>query len=151
MRKTRLALEIPDRSRQSPRSSIDAPDVNSSTTEEGGTHVQINKRRTAIGVWIAVLVAVTGAGALSGVSITIGTIALWFVCVVPPVVMLMVWQARRRRSWQKSFTRSSGAIDPPEIQTHTNRRHRCLNETAIAPDFRRIANASYVVASAFAN
>jgi hypothetical protein len=39
-------------------------------------------------------VAVTGAGALSGVSITSGTIALWFVaCAVPPVVMPMVWHS----------------------------------------------------------
>jgi hypothetical protein len=50
------------------------------------------KRRTVIGVWLAVLVAVAGAGALSGVSTTIGSIALWFVaCVVPTVIMLMVW------------------------------------------------------------
>jgi hypothetical protein len=50
-------------------------------------------RRTVIGVWFAVLVAVAGAGALSGVSITIGISALWFVaCVVPPAVMLMVWR-----------------------------------------------------------
>ena len=50
-------------------------------------------RRTAIAVWFAVLVAAAGAGALSGVSITIGTIALWFIaCVVPPAVMLMVWR-----------------------------------------------------------
>jgi len=39
-------------------------------------------------------VAVAGAAALSGVSITIGNSALWFaVCVAPPVVMLMVWSA----------------------------------------------------------
>ena len=50
-------------------------------------------RRTVIGVWLAVLVAVAGAGALSGVSITIGTSALWFfACVVPPAVMLMIWR-----------------------------------------------------------
>lgn len=50
-------------------------------------------RRTVIGVWFAVLVAVAGAGALSGVSITIGAGALWFVaCVVPPAVMLIVWR-----------------------------------------------------------
>ena len=49
-------------------------------------------RSTVIGVWLAVLVAV-GAGALSGVSITIGTSALWlFACVVPPAVMLMIWR-----------------------------------------------------------
>ena len=48
-------------------------------------------RRIVIGVWLAVLVAVAGAGALSGVSITIGTSALWlFACVVPPAVMLMI-------------------------------------------------------------
>ena len=50
-------------------------------------------RRTVIGVWFAVLVAVAGAGTLSGVSITISTIALWFVaCVVPPAVMLLIWR-----------------------------------------------------------
>lgn len=50
-------------------------------------------RRTVIGVWLAVLLAVAGAGALSGASITIGTSALWFVtCVVPPAVMLMMWR-----------------------------------------------------------
>ena len=48
---------------------------------------------TVIGVWFAVLVVVAGAGARSGVSITIGISALWFVaCVVPPAVMLMVWR-----------------------------------------------------------
>ena len=50
-------------------------------------------RRPVIGVWLAVLVAVAGAGALSGVSITI---ALWlFACVVPPAVMLMIWRGAR--------------------------------------------------------
>ena len=50
-------------------------------------------RRTVIGVWLAVLLAAAGAGALSGVSITIGISALWLVaCVVPPAVMLMVWR-----------------------------------------------------------
>ncbi len=50
-------------------------------------------RRTVIAVWFAVLVAVAGAGGLSGVSITIGISALWLVaCVVPPAVMLMVWR-----------------------------------------------------------
>ena len=44
-----------------------------------------------IGAWVAILVAVAGAAALSGVSITVGTFELWFVaCVVLPVVMLMV-------------------------------------------------------------
>jgi hypothetical protein len=47
----------------------------------------------AIGVWLAVLLVVGGVGALSGVSITMGTSALWFVaCVVPPAVMLAVWR-----------------------------------------------------------
>ena len=50
-------------------------------------------RHTVIGVWFAILVAVAGAGALSGVSITIGISALWFIaCVVSPAVMLMVWR-----------------------------------------------------------
>ena len=34
-----------------------------------------------------------GAAALSGASLTLDNSALWFaVCVVPPVVMLMVWR-----------------------------------------------------------
>jgi hypothetical protein len=50
-------------------------------------------RGTVIGAWFTVLVAVAIAGALSGVSITMATSALWFVaCVVPPAVMLMVWR-----------------------------------------------------------
>jgi len=50
-------------------------------------------RRTVIAVWFAVLVAVAGAGGLSGVSISVGTIALWFVaCVMPSAVMLMIWR-----------------------------------------------------------
>ena len=49
--------------------------------------------RNIVAAWIGVLLAVAGAAALSGVSITPGNSALWFaVCVVPPVVMLMtVW------------------------------------------------------------
>ena len=50
-------------------------------------------RRTVISVWLVVLVAAAGVAALSGVSITFSISALWFVaCVVPPVVMLMVWR-----------------------------------------------------------
>jgi hypothetical protein len=50
-------------------------------------------RRTIVAAWVGVLLAVAGAAALSGVSITPGNSALWFaVCVVPPVVMLMVWR-----------------------------------------------------------
>jgi hypothetical protein len=50
------------------------------------------KRHTVIGVWLALLVVAAGAGALSGVSITIGATALWLVaCVVPPAVILLVW------------------------------------------------------------
>jgi hypothetical protein len=49
-------------------------------------------RRNIVAAWVGVLLAVAGAAALSGVSITPGNSALWFaVCVVPPVVMLMVW------------------------------------------------------------
>jgi len=55
------------------RPSIDAPDVNSSATEERGTHVQINKRRTVVGVWLAVLVAVAVAGALLRIFPCAGT------------------------------------------------------------------------------
>jgi hypothetical protein len=50
------------------------------------------RRHTAVGVWIAALVAIAGVGALSGVSITVGASLLWLVaCVVPPAVTLMVW------------------------------------------------------------
>jgi hypothetical protein len=50
-------------------------------------------RRNLVAAWIRVLLTVTGAAALSGVSITVGNSALWFaVCVVPPVLMLMVWR-----------------------------------------------------------
>lgn len=49
---------------------------------------------TVIGVWFALLLAVAGAGALSGVSLTTGASALWLVaCVVPPTIMLLVWGA----------------------------------------------------------
>jgi hypothetical protein len=89
---TRLTLEIQDLSRRAPLTSIDVPDPNSSRTKNG-THVESINRRPVIGVWFAVLVAMAGAGALSGVSITIGISALWFVaCVVPPAVTLMVWR-----------------------------------------------------------
>jgi hypothetical protein len=90
---TRLTLEIQDLSRRSPLTSIDVPDLNSSTTEEVALMSRSINRRAVIGVWFAVLVAVAGAGALSGVSITTGISALWFVaCVVPPAVVLMVWR-----------------------------------------------------------
>jgi hypothetical protein len=50
------------------------------------------KRHTVVGVWLALLVVAAGAGALSGVSITIGATALWLIaCVVPPTVVLLVW------------------------------------------------------------
>jgi hypothetical protein len=52
------------------------------------------KRHTVIGVWLALLVVAAGAGALSGVSVTIGATALWLLaCVVPPAVVLLVWGA----------------------------------------------------------
>ena len=48
--------------------------------------------RNVVAAWAGVM-AVAGAAALSGASITLGNSALWFaVCVVPPVVMLMVWR-----------------------------------------------------------
>jgi len=50
-------------------------------------------RRTVIGVWFAVFLALAGAAVLSGVSITVGTSALWLLaCVVPSAVLLMVWR-----------------------------------------------------------
>ncbi len=50
-------------------------------------------RRNLVAAWVGVLLTVAGAAALSGVSITVGNSALWFaVCVVPPVLMLMVWR-----------------------------------------------------------
>jgi len=51
-------------------------------------------RRNLLAAWVGVLLAIAGAAALSGVSLTIDNSALWFaVCVVPPVVMLMVWRS----------------------------------------------------------
>jgi len=50
-------------------------------------------RRITVGVWITLLVAVAGIGLLSGASITMRSVAFWFlVCSVPPAVMLMVWR-----------------------------------------------------------
>jgi hypothetical protein len=50
-------------------------------------------RGTLIGVWFAVLALVVGAGAVGGVSITMGTRALLLVaCLVPPAIMLLVWR-----------------------------------------------------------
>ena len=50
-------------------------------------------RRNVVAAWVGVLLAVAGAAALSGASLTLDNSALWFaVCVVPPVVMLMVWR-----------------------------------------------------------
>ena len=49
-------------------------------------------RRNVVTAWVGVL-AVAGAAALSGLSITLANSALWFaVCAVPPVAMLMVWR-----------------------------------------------------------
>ena len=49
-------------------------------------------RPNIVAAWVGVLLAVAGAAALSGVSISLDNSALWFaVCVVPPAVMLMVW------------------------------------------------------------
>jgi hypothetical protein len=50
-------------------------------------------RGTVIGVWFTALAVVAGAGAVGGVSITMGTRALLLVaCLVPPAIMLMVWR-----------------------------------------------------------
>src|SRR6266436_6039365 len=50
-------------------------------------------RGRVIGVWVAVLAVVAGAGAVGGVSITLGTRTLLLVaCLVPPAIMLMVWR-----------------------------------------------------------
>jgi len=49
--------------------------------------------RNVVAAWVGVLLAVAGAASLLGASLTLGNSALWFaVCVVPPVVMLMVWR-----------------------------------------------------------
>ncbi|MEP7309431.1 MAG: hypothetical protein ABJA98_28330 [Acidobacteriota bacterium] len=51
------------------------------------------ERHTAIGAWIAALVAIAVVGALSGVSITMGAGMIWLVaCVVPSAVTLAVWR-----------------------------------------------------------
>jgi hypothetical protein len=50
-------------------------------------------RGRAVGWWIGILAAVAIGGAWSGVSVTMGTAAfLVCACVVPPAVMLLVWQ-----------------------------------------------------------
>lgn len=44
-------------------------------------------------MWFAILAAVAGCGALWGVSITVGTGALFLVAsLVPPAIVLMVWR-----------------------------------------------------------
>ena len=49
--------------------------------------------RDLVASWIGVLLTVAVAASLSGASITAVNSALWFaVCVVPPVLMLMVWR-----------------------------------------------------------
>ena len=50
-------------------------------------------RRLLAGAWVATLVVVAGAAALSGVPVTAATSQLWFLaCVAPPSVMLLVWR-----------------------------------------------------------
>jgi hypothetical protein len=50
-------------------------------------------RPVTIGAWVAAFLVVAVAGALSGVSVTIGSSLLWFVaCVVPPAVMMFIWR-----------------------------------------------------------
>ena len=93
VRITRFTLDIHELSRRSPLTSMDVPDLNSSTTKEVALMSRLINRRRVIAVWFAVVVAVAGVGGLSGVSLSVGTLALWFVaCVVPPAVMLMVWR-----------------------------------------------------------
>ena len=49
--------------------------------------------RLVLGAWLALLVAVAGAGVLSGAVLTLGAGAFWFgACVVPPAVMLAIWR-----------------------------------------------------------
>lgn len=61
------------------------------TTERVPLMLRSPNRRNVV-AWAGVL-AVAGAAALSGVPITLGNSALWFaVCVVPPMVVLMVWR-----------------------------------------------------------
>ena len=51
------------------------------------------EKNTAIAAWIAALVAIAAAGALSGASITLGAGIIWLVaCVVPSAVTLAVWR-----------------------------------------------------------
>jgi len=51
------------------------------------------ERNTAIAAWVAALVAIAAAGALSGASITLGAGIIWLVaCVVPSAVTLAVWR-----------------------------------------------------------
>ena len=50
-------------------------------------------RQMLAGAWVATLVVVAGAAALSRMPVTAGTSQLWFLaCVAPPSVMLLVWR-----------------------------------------------------------
>lgn len=52
-----------------------------------------HNRGIALDVWGTLLIAVTAAGALSGVPLTMSTAALLLVAsIVPPAVMLMMWR-----------------------------------------------------------
>ena len=49
--------------------------------------------RVLVCAWVALLIAVAGAAAVSGLPITAGLGGLWLAaCVVPPAVMLLVWR-----------------------------------------------------------
>jgi hypothetical protein len=62
-------------------------------TEKSAFMFRATNRKILVGAWVAVLVAVAAAGALSGVPLTVGVTVLWFAaCVVPPAVMLVVWR-----------------------------------------------------------
>ena len=82
------------------------------------------ERHTAIGVWIAALVAIAGVGALSGVSITVGASMLWLVaCVVPPAVTLMVWRGAPPPTVAEILHCRRSARLIVHRSNHTNQRH----------------------------
>jgi hypothetical protein len=72
-------------------------------------------RGTIIGVWFAVLAVVAGAGAVGGVSLTMGTRTLLLVaCLVPPAIMLMVWRGAPPPTVAELLHAATGTSDPAD-------------------------------------
>ena len=50
-------------------------------------------RRALVGGWLAALITVAAVGVFSGVTVTLGTSALWLVtCLAPPVLLMTLWR-----------------------------------------------------------